>query len=245
MRKFFTALNDALVAADESGDAETWLRMYAFGNALFEGIWDSRAPGSSSQSIIGHDHTDSTVTGYHGGRPLSRNVVYSGMAQDSDSVHLYAASPASASTYVSFDEHWSSTYQRTTKTAGELFRTYISAGWDTSGSPPSSVPYLRARLLLVWEPQNAATEWDVRLKNIITGDYSAVGTVVSSSTNLHVEWLDVPYVPASDGWCGYDIEVQRRVHGSHTDTLYCDQFILFEDIDSGTIGNGNVALGVG
>ena len=98
MRKFFTALNDALVAADESGDAETWLRMYAFGNALFEGIWDSRAPGSSSQSIIGHDHTDSTVTGYHGGRPLSRNVVYSGMVQDSDSVHLYAASPPSAST---------------------------------------------------------------------------------------------------------------------------------------------------
>ena len=102
MRKFFTAMNDALVAADESGDAESWLRMYAFGNALFEGIFDSRAPGSASQSIIGHDHTDSTVTGYHGGRPLARNVIYSGMTQDSDSVHLYAASPATASTWTAF-----------------------------------------------------------------------------------------------------------------------------------------------
>ena len=84
----------------------------------------------------------------------------------------------------------------------------------------------------------------MRLKNVITGDYSAVGTVVSSSTNLHVEWCDVSYVPASDGWCGYSIEVQRRVHGSHTDVLYCDQFILFEDLDTATIGSGSVALGM-
>jgi hypothetical protein len=244
MRKFFTAMNDALVAADESGDAESWIRMYAFGNALFEGIFDSRAPGSASQSIIGHDHTDSTVTGYHGGRPLARNVIYSGMVEDSDSVHLYAASPSSANTWTAFDEAYATDYQRTTKSAAEMFRTYVSAGFDSTGSPPSAPPYLKARFLLVWEPQNAATEWDVRLKNVITGDYSAVGTVVSSSTNLHVEWCDVSYVPASDGWCGYSIEVQRRVHGSHTDVLYCDQFILFEDLDTATIGSGSVALGM-
>lgn len=244
MRKFYTALNDALVAADESGDAETWLRMYAFGNALFEGIFDSRAPGSSSQSIIGHDHTDSTVTDYHGGRPLARNVVYSGMAKDSTSTHLYGASPSSSSTWVSFDEHWAANYQRTSKTAGELFRTYISAGWDSSGSPPASVPYLKARLLLVWNPSSSNTEWDVRLKNIITGDYSPVGTVVSTSTSLHVQWLDISNVPCSDGWCGYDIEVQRRVAGGAASVLYCDQFLLIEDIESGPVGSGTTALGV-
>jgi len=242
MRRFYTALNDALVAADESGDAETWLRMYAFGNALFEGILDSRAPGSSSQSIIGHDHTDSTVAGYHGGRPLARNVVYNGFMYDGSAV--YSASPAALSTYVSFDEHWPAGQQRTTKTASELFRTYVSAGWDSSGSPPASVPYLKARFLLVWTPTSSSVVWDVRLKNTITGDYSPVGTVTSTSTSQHVQWLDISSVPCSDGWCGYDIEVQRRVAGSVSDVLTCEQFVLLEDIEAGPVGSGTTALGV-
>jgi len=242
IKRFFTALNDALLDADESGDAETHTRAYAFGNALFEGIFDKRAPGASSQRIQGHDHTDSTVSGYQGGRPLARHVCYNAYRADNSSV--YYASPSSASSWVSFDEHWSSTYQRTTNTAAELFRTYISAGWDSTGTgTPSSPPYLNVRLLLNWTPTASSVEWDVRVKNIVSGRYSQTQTVISTSTSQHIQWMDITLVPASDGWCGFDIEVLRR-NGSASDVLYCDQFVMYEDIDHGTIGTGQNALGM-
>lgn len=245
IKSFFTALNDALLNADESGDAETHTRMYAYTNALFEGLFDKKPPGAEvgyTQVVQGHDHTDSTVSGYQGGRPIARNVVYNGFKYDATPV--YMASPASASSWVSFDEHWSSVYQRTTNTAAELFRTYISAGWDSMGTgTPSSVPYLKARLLLSWTPSVSSVEWDVRVKNAISGRYSQTQTVISTSTSLHVQWMDIAYVPSLDGWCGFDIEVLRR-NGSASDVLQCEQFVLIEDIDTGTIGSGQNALGM-
>ena len=245
IKSFFTVLNDALLNADESGDAETHTRMYAFCNALFEGIFDKKPPGAPvgyTQVVQGHDHTDSTVSGYQGGRPLARNVVYNAFRYDNNAV--YYASPNSASSWVSFDEHWTAKYERTTSTAAELFRTYISAGWDSTGTgTPSSVPYLKARLYITWVPTVSTVEWDLRIKNIISGRYSETRTVVSTSTSRETQWLDINYVPSLDGWCGFDIEIQRR-NGSSSDRLNCDQFVLFEDIDTGTIGSGQNALGM-
>ncbi len=241
-KRYFQALNDYIFGADQSMAAEDLYRLYGFANGIFEGIFDKKAPGATSQRIEGHDHTDSTVSGYQGGRPLARNVCYFGFK--GENLACFAASPSAASAWTVMDEDWSTVYRRSSNTAGELFRTYISAGWDSVGSgTPSSPPYLKARVFLYWTPTSASVEWDVRVKNVNTSRYSSTVTITSSSTSLHAQWIDIDFVPTVDGWSGFDVECQRR-NGGTSDKLEVYQFILWEDIDSGTIGNGTYALGM-
>ena len=241
-KRFFQALNDYLFDSDQPMSAEDLYRLYGFANGLFEGIFDRKAPGSTSQRVEGHDHTDSTVTNYQGGRPLARNVCYYGFK--GENLFVFAASPSGAATWTPMDEDWNPNYQRTTNTAAEMFRTYISAGWDSVGTgTPSSPPYLSARALLVWTPTVSTVQWDVRIKNINTGRYSATATVNSTSTSQHAQWVDINFVPTADGWSGFDVECQRT-NGSGSDVLEVYQFVLWEDTEYGTVGNGTNALGM-
>lgn len=79
MKRWFSPLNSFLVAKDNFLDSGTLFRMYAFGNALFEGVYDacSDATGAVVQKIKGHDHMP-TASGGQGGCGVTRNLCYMG-----------------------------------------------------------------------------------------------------------------------------------------------------------------------
>ena len=239
--RWWCDLNDELAATDEWGDSELWFRLFTKANAMFEAIGDSSASPTASQKVKGHDHAPSTVTGYQGGRVLARNTQYSG---GKGRTPMFTCDVTSAGTYVKADSGNTAKFQRSGN-GQPLFKMEVSEGLISSGNPPSSAPYLTARVFLRWVDTLANVS--ARFYNSTTGDYSAVTTTSPTRTapDSNRADIEVDFIPCQGGTNSLDLEITSdRASGTDV-TVEVEKVIIQEVAGVGgeTASSGNVALG--
>lgn len=235
----FPVLEDELVAADEWVDAFALRELYAFGNGLYEGTGEMRAPGASSQTCYGHDHDPSN----HGGRIIARGGCYTASLGATTYLYRIAWNGISYSGYQAWDLDDGADRRSAASVGMALF--WCSPGMTSSGSPPSSEPYLTARLFVQWNAGMASPTMRFRAKHISTGNYSAVTEIAATAS--YSDWVTVDYIPCE----GDDInELQWEVEMVGTMTtvnidLYA--FVVYEVPGEGarSAPGGRVVLALG
>lgn len=204
-------------------DSDALLRPSAMLNATYEGIEDAPAPGASSQTIAGHDHDP---LGW-GGRALGRNVIYRAGCGGGT---MFSSSIGSASSYQRVDDGG------LRESDGEaMFEAPVSPGLTSSGSPPTTAPYLTAEIYLVTDPDatSGATVL-LRMRNRTTGNYSAVTTLGPGIVKNGRFAIDK--IPCQPGWNLMDLEISCSVDST---TIYVNQVVIYENTARG--GGGRSA----
>jgi hypothetical protein len=239
IKAFFTPLNDALVNSDDSLDAETQFRLKGFLNGLFEGVLDTKAPGATSQSIKGHDHTPTSFSGYYGGRALHRGVVY--VAYNEEGA-LFLATPTNTTGWFALDLDFpvpANKYGRTINSEA-MFEPYCSPGWDSPGAGiPSGVPYLSA-WVRVGYAGTAGPTFDLRFNQTTLSRQSNVVSTTLPGTSPFYEWLFVEKIPVASGFNKLDLEVRSSIANEQLEVNF---LCLFEHPDNAPTGNGTYAGG--
>lgn len=217
-------LDGILVEDGDSMDALTFADSVMRLNAIYEHTMDRPALGSSTQRIQGHDHYSS---GY-GGRSVPMSCIYSTRTYDlSGSAELYTILCTTQNTWYYFDQ--TATARRTTasstpggtQTTHPMFLAYVSQGFTSSGSPPSSQPYL-VGLVYIRHAVNPSEIFEVRLYNINTGAYSAATVGVGASE----EGVFIDKIPCVGGVINrFAIEIRCATNNSiEVDMLGCHLF---------------------
>ena len=215
--RWFSELVNEMVEANQWLDSEVLFRITSTLNAQYEFLTDKAAPGATSQTIQGHDHTST-----QGGRTVARGTLYSAGAGKNQ---LFKWTPSAINTWYSADNANSTTLQR----GGTLFYAYCSATTTGSSSPytnPVAWGYLRVQCPI----HGTSTTISIRVKNVTLSKYSETVTVAApggggSPVSASVEFEEIPIQP---GWNEFDIEMQTD---KDTPTLYTTQFVLYEAAD--------------
>lgn len=184
-----------LVESGDSLDSLTLANAMMRTTALYEHTLDRPAMGASTQRLQGHDHNPS---GY-GGRPIPMGCIYRCRTWKTASP-LWSKTLTTQNTWYYFDEDASAGARRTTasSTPGGTTTTHpmvlapVSHGFNSSGNPPTTAPYL----IGVVELRHAAAPSaiiEVRWYHVGTGEHSAVATGAAGSDETLV-CLKVPCV---------------------------------------------------
>lgn len=239
--RWWCDLNDELAATDEWGDSELWFRLFSKANAMFEAIGDTSASPTAGQKVKGHDHTPSTVSGYQGGRPLARNTQYIG---GKGRTPMFTCDVTSAGTYVKADSGNTAKFQRSGNGL-PLFKMEVSQGLDSTGSPPSSAPYLTARVFLRWVDTLANVS--ARFYNSTTGEYSAVTTTSPTRTapDSNRADIEIDFIPCQSGTNNLDLEITSDRASATDVTVEVEKVVIQEvaGVGGSSASSGNVALG--
>lgn len=225
-------LEQDLVADEEWLDSDMVLRAAAMLNSIYEGTEATAVMGASSQTVKGHDHGD------YGGRAVARNVV---VAAGNGANILFRCPIASAASWIKGDGEGAGTR---TNAGITMFSGYVSPGLDSSGSPPSSAPYLTGWVYL-YENQSALSTVEVRIYNDNTGNTSAVTTIGAGTEKKG--WFPVNFIPCEgDTWNDFDVEIKSDkvgVTGDHD--IYLNAVVIAEEAQGGAVGvsSGSAVLG--
>lgn len=190
-------LDEILVEDGDSLDSHTLANTVMRANAVYEHTMDRPALGSSSQRIQGHDHN----SGGYGGRPVAMSCIYSahnfGLSSGDE---LYTIVCTVQNTWYYFDQTASarrttaSSTPAGTQTTHPMFTARITHGFTSSGSPPSSQPYLYG-VVSIRHAVNPSAIFEVRIYNISAGAYSATTIGVGASE----EKLYIDKIPCLGG----------------------------------------------
>lgn len=217
-------LDKILVTDGDSVDALTLADSTMRANALYEHTMDRPALGATTQRIMGHDHY---ASGY-GGRPVPMGCIYYTRTYDlSGGAELYAIICTVQNTWYYFDETASARRTTAASTPGgtvtthPMFLARVTHGFSSSGSPPSSAPYLVAMAYIRHAASPSATI-EVRIYNLSTGNYSAVTTGGGASE----EALFIDQIPCTAGIVNrFAVEVRcTSAAGVTVDMLGCCLF---------------------
>lgn len=212
----FGTLDDALYAADEWLDSYTLRELYGSINGLCEGIEDARAPKASSQVCRGHDHD----AGNYGGRAIARGGCYTASLQGATYLYRIAYNGTSYSGYRAWDLDDGADRRSAASIGMALF--WVGPGLASSGNPPTTAPYLTARLYVEWDAGAEIPTLNFRALNIGLSQYSAVTSVAATSS--HSAWISVDKIPCDDDAIN---EIQFEVEMTGTTTVQNIDLIAF------------------
>jgi hypothetical protein len=211
-------LDEILAVAGDWLDANTMLWLEECINALREYTTDRPRPGSASQYIKGHDHNPSG----QGGRPVPRAMVFSA----ADWVNpLFTLTTGAVNTWHYIDES-AGAFRRTdsgstpggTATTTEIWRGPVSPGFTSSGSPPSSTPYLTAWINI---GDSAGATFEVRVRNLLASAVSATTSGVTAG------WIFIDKIPCvGDQWNQFILEIRSTTDS--TVDVYLNAIMIAE-----------------
>jgi len=187
IRSAFPALEETLFDADEFAHAYALRSLYEFGNALYEGIEEKRAPGASSQVCRGHDHDASN----YGGRAIAHGGCYTATILDTTYLYRIAWVGASYSGYYAWDLDDGVDRRSAASVGMAVF--WVGPGLSSSGSPPTNPPYLTAKLHVRWTAASGVPSFNFRALHIASGNYSAVTSV--SAAPSYDAWIEIDKIP--------------------------------------------------
>jgi len=218
VQKWFAKLETELAAHQQWLDSDSLFRIFGFGNALFEGLLDRFAPGSS-QTIKGHDHA-----GYsnQGGRALARGTAYSAGAGNDG---LFQCSISVSNTWTVADDDDNSALQRSGNTLA-MFKVYVSEGFTTGGSGP----YLWGWVNVGFDVNgnNKTEDHQCRIYNATTASYSSEVTVQQTSTDFDQVRFSLVDIPMQPGW--NDLKLELTCNLNHVASItYCTTYVCFSE----------------
>ena len=218
VQKWFGRLETELAAHQQWLDADSLFRLFGFGNALFEGVLDRFAPGSS-QTIKGHDHA-----GYanQGGKALARGTSYSAGAGNAG---LFQCTISVANTWTNADDDDNSDLQRTGNTVA-MCKVYVSEGFTTGGSGPYLWGWIHAGFDV--NGNNKTEDHQCRIYNATTSSYSSAVTVQQTSSDYDQVRFHVNDIPMQPGW--NDLKVELTCNLNHVSSItYCTTYVCFAE----------------
>jgi len=224
---FGQALADELVTAEYSLNADTFKRIFSACNALVECVMDQACPGSSTQTIKGHDHSNTNL-----GRGIGHGKVYSAGCdleryKGSPSAEIIWTAEAVTTNTWYYADAGAGTWRRTNGTPGgtpstdPLFDAYVSSLITSSGNPPSANPYLEGWVYVDADDSGGAVE--LRIYNQTTSEFSEVVSITQGA------WNYIRFVPCSgDAWNDFDIQVRHTAAHAAGDTIMISGVVISE-----------------
>ena len=178
-----TTLAKELAAALLFRDAHMLKGVYGGLAGLYEWLWDQAAPGATSQTVAGEDHS---AVSRDGGIPIPRNCFISAGYGSADQFMWKLAGINSADGYLSADNSYSPTRS---SDLGYHWTGFVEPGLD---SPSNAGLYAEALVLL----STSASNLSVRIENTTLSQYSAVTTLTAAG--LALEFVLITDIPISE-----------------------------------------------
>jgi len=202
-----------LVGDGDSQDALTRANVVMRTNAIYEHTLNRPAMGTSTQTMQGHDHDPS---GY-GGRPVAMGCIYRAKNfRLSSPYYLWTLTCTVQNTWYYMDQGYSGRQRRTTagSTPGGTVTTHpmilatVSPGFNSTGNPPTTTPYLIG-LVELRHVAIASATIEIVWYNLTTGTSSPAQAGVGQSDERIVS----THIPCSGGVTNqFAIEVRCTSH---------------------------------
>ena len=212
--KGWTQLATEAAQIAKEGAAYIGTNLYGSLNALYESLTDSAAPGSSTQTFAGHDHT-----GTGGGAVLGRGSVFcfdTGSNYSNTAAKFWHVQKAAGWTVAQGSMSGN-------RLGGDV-HIYVTDGIsqyvnNNSGNPCT----LEAQVLLygnnfvVGGSGSRDVEIDFTIENNITGDSCTAATMTLTSNTDSLAWFNITDIPVGNGgWQSFTLNSSCTTTGSGT-----------------------------